>query len=127
MGKAFVFLLNNMDQYLKLIGGLFIIASLFVCLGGFYNLFVNGKKISEESLIKGIGIAGLFVWIMIGFGIASWLISLIFMVHINFLGWISAKIHIPVLFVLVFLIALLFIIIVSFIKCKGKYLRKIKS
>lgn len=98
---------------LELVGGFFIAASVFVCLGGLYDLHKNGERVTAEGIFKALGIAALFVWIIIGFGVTSWLISVIYVGGAKFPWWVSEKTHIP--FLLVLASPILFFIILSII------------
>jgi len=43
-----------MDEMLKLVGGFFIAASVLVCLGGLYDLYKNGERITTEGIFKAL-------------------------------------------------------------------------
>ena len=109
---------------MKLVGGFFIAASIFVCLGGLCDLYKNRERITAEGIFKALGIAALFVWIIIGFGVASWLVSVIYVRGLDFLWWVSERTHIPFLLVLaspVILLCISSMIIASFRNLRAKY------
>ncbi len=79
-----IFLPHGMDSAFKLIGGVFIILSfLWVCGGTMYVFFKTREKPSVDELIHTLGVVGLIIWILVGAGVASWLISVIYVSLIN--------------------------------------------
>jgi hypothetical protein len=63
---------------LAAIGALFLALSAWFAGVPYLQSILRGKPIEFEKLLPKIGIGGAIVWFVIGFGFASWLVTLPF-------------------------------------------------
>ncbi len=88
--------MSEIKEALETVGFLFILVSIVACLGSLYELWKTRAKLKEtEDYIKALGIASIIVWSIIGFGVASWLISVFYVSWLEAAGWISEKFRVP--------------------------------
>jgi hypothetical protein len=68
----------GMHDFLADIGGLFLVATALSAIGGYMDTRKNHTEPSFEGAFRALGIGALLIWVIIGFGFASWLVSLPF-------------------------------------------------
>lgn len=87
--------------------------AILVGIGEIYDVHKQGRnKITSEQVLRAFGLGLLLVVILIGFGVASWLIPIAFHNGARFLWWVSGKTHIP--FLVWFLIWPIILVFASF-------------
>jgi MFS family permease len=76
------------------IGALFLIASVLCVVSGYYERTRRSEPTDTDGLIRALGFAGLFIWVIVGFGLASWAISVIYLAPFVGWEWVVQRFHI---------------------------------
>jgi hypothetical protein len=84
-----------MSDTFALVGMLFVVAVVLVCVGGLYEAYKGRLRITEEGVFKALGIAGVFVLIIVGFGAGVWLILTAYSAVLSFAWRVSELLHLP--------------------------------
>lgn len=86
----------EIKEALETVGWLFIFLSILTCLGGLIKLWTTRVTMPEfEDYIKALGLASIIVWLIIGFGVASWLVGWFYVSWLGAAEWISEKFRVP--------------------------------
>lgn len=78
---------------LSLVGAFFILASILCVIGGYYERSKRHLPADTEGLLRALGVAALFIWVVVGFGLASWGISAIVFAPFAGSEWIVKRFH----------------------------------
>ncbi len=78
-----------MNDFLVGVGATYLLASVVILVGGYVEHRRRRKPVEFESIIKGLGLAGFFVWFPIGFALAFALVILPFVGAYQLIGWLS--------------------------------------
>ena len=74
-----------MTQFLAATGAIYLLASGTILTYGVVRIATRRATYDEDAIIRGLGIAGFFVWFFVGLGVIGWLLEL----PTTFLRWVG--------------------------------------